>query len=87
MDKKKCLQLLLYSLCLSASLAIDIFNPTLKGLFCMDLLDRVTPKADNSTAHVGLNIGLNPILDRLEEKYLPDRDWGDFPENLQRDLG
>jgi hypothetical protein len=77
MDKKKCLQLLLYSLCVSASLAVDIFNPALKGLFCTHLLDGITPKP------AGLDIDLStpkvPPKSTEERVSSAPINWGDYP--------
>jgi hypothetical protein len=91
MELKKCLPFCLHASIVCCGLALEEFFPAARTMICSpllhDLIHHDKPKPDNLTAQTGLNIGLEPIIDRIEEKYLPDRDWGDFPENLQRDLG
>jgi hypothetical protein len=91
MESKKWSQFLVHASIVCFGLALETFYPAVKVVLCSPVLPELLhlnpPKADKLTAQVGLNIGLEPIIERIEEKYLPDRDWGDFPENLQRDSG
>jgi hypothetical protein len=91
MESTKWSQFLVHACIVCLGLALETFYPLVRPILCAPILPILMPKheakSDDLTAQVGLNIGLNPIIDRLEVPYLPDRDWGDFPENLQRDLG
>jgi hypothetical protein len=70
MESKKWSQFLVHASIVCFGLALEAFYPAVKVVLCNpvlpDLLHLSPPKTDNLTAKVGLNIGLEPVLERLE---------------------
>jgi hypothetical protein len=91
MESKKWLLLLLHAFIVCCGLVVEEFYPAVRTMLCSpilhDLFHHDPPSSDNLTARVGLNIGLEPIIQRLETNSANLESWGDYPEDSHPHIG
>jgi hypothetical protein len=87
MESKKWSQFLVHASIVCFGLALETFYPAVRVVLCNpiapSLIHQNPPSSDNLTAQVGLNIGLEPILQRLETNPTNYENWGDYPTDSQ----
>lgn len=91
MELKKCLPFCLHASIVCCGLALEEFFPAARTMICSpllrDLIHHDKPKPDRLTAQTGLNIGLEPILKRLETNSTDKTSWGDYPTDSHPHIG
>jgi hypothetical protein len=91
MESKKWSQFLVHACIVCLGLTLETFYPLVKTVLCAPILPILMPKressSDNLTARVGLNIGLEPIIQRLETNSANLESWGDYPEDSHPHIG
>jgi hypothetical protein len=91
MESKKWSQFLVHASIVCFGLALETFYPAVKVVLCSPVLPELLhlnpPKPDNLTTQVGLNIGLEPVLKRLETNPTKQQSWGDYPQDLHPHIG
>jgi hypothetical protein len=83
MELKKWQQLSLHVFIVCCGVALETFYPVAKIALCNpvthQLLPAIPPKSDNSTAQFGINLSLEPVLERIETNATNYESWGDYP--------
>jgi hypothetical protein len=91
MERKQWQQFLVHACIVCSGLALETFYPVAKIAICSPVIHHLLPaipsKVDNLTAQLGINLSLEPVLDRIETNATNYESWGDYPVDSHPNLG